>query len=116
LGIGINSSFGGDFNSITQFVAPLPLLPLLTSVQRSVFANFVVSLCDDPDAMDRASSCLPCLDNLEYPEPLNFLDLLEPRPAVEIVQDEQAIQIARYFLVDSIERLELVPDAADACA
>jgi hypothetical protein len=56
------------------------------------------------------------LDNLEYPEPLNFLDLLEPRPAVEIVQDEQPVQIAGYFLVDSIECLELVPDAADACA
>ena len=56
------------------------------------------------------------LDNLEYPEPFNFLNLLEPRPAVEIVQDEQSVQVARDFLVDSIERLELVPDAADACA
>jgi hypothetical protein len=25
-------SFGGDFDSITQFVTPLPLLPLPTSV------------------------------------------------------------------------------------
>jgi hypothetical protein len=72
----------------------------------------------DPAAAGRK----PCylwdrtLNNLEYPEALNFLDLLESRPALEIVEDEQPVQIAPDFLVDSIERLELVPDAADACA
>jgi len=65
--------------------------------------------------MARAQVVFLGLDNLEYPEPLNFLDLIEPRPAVEIVQDEQPVQVARYFLVDSIERFQLVPDAADAC-
>jgi hypothetical protein len=32
------------------------------------------------------------------------------------MEDEQPVQIARDFLVDSIKRLELVPDAADARA
>jgi hypothetical protein len=34
-------SFGGDFDSITQFVTPLPLLHLLTSVERSVLPSLL---------------------------------------------------------------------------
>jgi hypothetical protein len=34
-------------------------------------------------------------------------------PAVAVMQDDQPAEVAGDFLVDAIDRLELVPDAAD---
>ena len=47
-------------------------------------------------------------------EAVDLLDDRHPRPAVEIVQDDQARHVAGDLRVDAVDGLELLPDAADA--
>src|SRR5579872_5938836 len=51
--------------------------------------------------------------DLNDPESVDLLDHFVPLPAFDVVQNNEAAQIASEFVIHLVDRLELLPDAAD---